>query len=78
MKIFALNHTTDPAQAVATASKAKTAQQGAEIRFIGGGTTLIDLMKLDVMRPEVLIDITGLRDEAMHRIEHSAGELRIG
>src|SRR5207245_2229326 len=60
MKIFALNHTTDPAQAVATASKAKTAQQGAEIRFIGGGTTLIDLMKLNVEQPQTLIDINRL------------------
>src|SRR5438046_1673448 len=60
MKIFALNHTTDPAQAVATASKAKTAQQGAEIRFIGGGTTLIDLMKLNVKQPQTLIDINRL------------------
>jgi xanthine dehydrogenase YagS FAD-binding subunit len=60
MKIFALNHTTDPAQAVATASKAKTAQQGAEVRFIGGGTTLIDLMKLNVEQPQTLIDINRL------------------
>src|SRR5947207_3958608 len=60
MKNFALNHTTDPAQAVATASKAKTAQQGAEIRFIGGGTTLIDLMKLNVEQPRTLIDINRL------------------
>src|SRR5205814_4371760 len=59
-KIFALNRTTDPAQAVATASKAKTAQQGAEIRFIGGGTTLIDLMKLNVEQPRTLIDINRL------------------
>jgi len=60
MKTFALTRATDPAQAVATASKAKTAQQGAEIRFIGGGTTLIDLMKLNVEQPKTLIDINRL------------------
>src|SRR5881227_619923 len=60
MRIFALNRTTDPAQAVATASKATTAQQGAEVRFIGGGTTLIDLMKLNVEQPQTLIDINRL------------------
>ena len=60
MKIFALNRTTDPAQAVARVSKAKTAQQGADIRFIGGGTTLIDLMKLNVEQPQTLIDINRL------------------
>ena len=29
-------------------------------QFLAGGTTLLDLMKLDVMRPEALIDINGL------------------
>lgn len=60
MKTFALTRATDPAQAVATAAKAKTAQQGAEIRFIGGGTTLIDLMKLNVEQPQTLVDINHL------------------
>lgn len=31
-------------------------------RFIAGGTTLYDLMKLDVEAPTALIDITGLRE----------------
>jgi xanthine dehydrogenase YagS FAD-binding subunit len=60
MKTFALTRATDSAQAIATAAKAKTAQQGAEIRFIGGGTTLIDLMKLNVEQPQTLIDINRL------------------
>jgi xanthine dehydrogenase YagS FAD-binding subunit len=60
MKTFALTRATDSAQAIATAAKAKTAQQGAEIRFIGGGTTLIDLMKLNVEQPRTLIDINRL------------------
>src|SRR3981081_4821833 len=46
--------------AVALAHHAKTAQQGADIRYIGGGTALVDLMKLDVERPQTLIDITHL------------------
>jgi xanthine dehydrogenase YagS FAD-binding subunit len=60
MKTFRLTRATDSAQAIATAGKAKTAQQGAEIRFIGGGTTLIDLMKLNVEQPQTLIDINRL------------------
>src|SRR2546423_11685217 len=60
MKTFAFTRAQDPAQAIATAAKAKTAQQGAEIRFIGGGTTLIDLMKLNVEQPQTLIDINRL------------------
>src|ERR1700716_479092 len=60
MKTFVLTRANDPAQAIATAAQAKTAQQGAEIRFIGGGTTLIDLMKLNVETPKTLIDINRL------------------
>src|ERR1700719_3916659 len=60
MKTFALTRADDNAEAIATAAKATTAQQGAEIRFIGGGTTLIDLMKLNVEQPQTLIDINRL------------------
>jgi len=60
MKTFQLTRASDSAQAIATAAKASTAQQGAEIRFIGGGTTLIDLMKLNVEQPQTLVDITRL------------------
>jgi xanthine dehydrogenase YagS FAD-binding subunit len=60
MKTFKLTRASDSAQAIAAAAKAKTAQQGAEIRFIGGGTTLIDLMKLNVEQPQTLIDINRL------------------
>src|SRR5229473_2300687 len=60
MKTFALTRAGDSSQAIATAAKATTAQQGAETRFIGGGTTLIDLMKLNVEQPQTLIDINRL------------------
>ena len=60
MKTFQLTRATDNAQAIATAAKANTAQQGAEIRFIAGGTTLIDLMKLNVEQPQKLVDINRL------------------
>lgn len=60
MKTFALTRAKDSAQAIASAAKATTAQQGAEIRFIGGGTTLIDLMKLNVEQPKALVDISRL------------------
>jgi len=60
MKTFALTRASDSAQAIATAAKATTAQQGAEIRFIAGGTTLIDLMKLNVEMPQKLVDVNHL------------------
>ena len=60
MRTFQLTRAADNAQAIASAAKATTAQQGAEVRFIGGGTTLIDLMKLNVEQPQTLIDINRL------------------
>src|SRR5207302_5180931 len=65
-----------PAQAIAAAAKAKTAQQGADIRFLAGGTTLIDLMKLNVETPAQLIDINRL---GLDKIEATPdGGLKIG
>src|SRR4030088_3168650 len=60
MKTFALTRPSDSVQAIDVAAKATTAQQGAEIRFIGGGTALIDLMKINVDQPQTLIDINRL------------------
>lgn len=36
----------------------------ADAQYLAGGTTLLDLMKLDVMRPQRVIDISGLRRES--------------
>src|SRR5882724_8733145 len=60
MRTFELTRAEDNAQAVSAAAKATTSQQGAEIRFIAGGTTLIDLMKLNVETPRKLIDVNHL------------------
>ena len=60
MNAFQLTRPKDNAQAIAAGARAKTAQQGAEIRFIAGGTTLIDLMKLNVERPQNLVDLNRL------------------
>jgi xanthine dehydrogenase YagS FAD-binding subunit len=44
--------------------------------YLGGGTTLVDLMQLEVMRPDALVDVTGL---PLARVEDAAdGALRIG
>lgn len=76
MKAFTLTRARDNAQAIASAAQATTAQQGAEIRFIGGGTTLIDLMKLNVEQPATLIDINRL---PLDQVEATAdGGLTIG
>src|SRR5438445_4281176 len=57
METFDFIRPADSAAAVATAAQAKTAQQGADVRFLAGGTTLIDLMKLNVETPARVIDI---------------------
>src|SRR5437667_951817 len=60
MNTFEFIRPTDPAAAVATAARAKTAQQGADVRFLAGGTTLLDLMKLNVETPARVLDINRL------------------
>jgi len=76
MKIFQLTRAADNAEAIAAAAAATTAQQGAEIRFLAGGTTLLDLMKLNVEQPEKLVDVSRL---PLDKIEASAdGGLTIG
>ena len=53
MEAFTFTSATTPAQAI----QAQTAPQS---RFVAGGTNLIDMMKLSVERPKVVIDINGL------------------
>ena len=60
MHTFEFTRPKDSAGAIQAASQTKTAQQGAEARFVAGGTTLIDLMKLNVETPSQLIDINRL------------------
>src|SRR5881227_3999750 len=76
MKLFELSRVDDPDQVIAACAKATTAQQGADIRFIAGGTTLIDLMKLNVETPQKVVDVTHL---PFGKIETLAdGGLKIG
>jgi xanthine dehydrogenase YagS FAD-binding subunit len=76
MQTFEFIRPKNPAEAVAVAARAQTAQQGADIRFVAGGTTLIDLMKLNVERPTRLIDINRL---GLDKIEATPdGGLRVG
>src|SRR3954454_3348063 len=60
MHTFEFVRPADSSAAVASAAQAKTAQQGADVRFIAGGTTLLDLMKLNVEIPARLLDINRL------------------
>ena len=76
MKTFEFIRPANSAAAITTAAQAKTAQQGAEVRYIAGGTTLLDLMKLNVETPGRLLDINRL---PLDKIETTAdGGLKIG
>jgi xanthine dehydrogenase YagS FAD-binding subunit len=76
MKLFELSRADDPGRAIAQGAKATTAQQGADIRFIAGGTTLVDLMKLNVETPQKVVDVTHLPFDKIERL--SDGGLKIG
>ncbi len=73
MQPFWFERAASPAAAVRAASAPQNPAQ-----YLAGGTTLLDLMKLDVMQPQTLIDINGLSDTAFGRIEATRSGLRLG
>jgi len=76
MHTFEFIRPANQAAVIATAAQSKTAQQGADVRFLGGGTTLIDLMKLNVETPARVLDINRL---PLDKIEATSdGGLKIG
>ena len=50
----------------------------APVQFIAGGTTMLDLMKLDVMQPRTLVDLNRLADEEEQHVEMTEAGLRLG
>ena len=80
MRPFAYQRAADASSAVQTLAAAaveNTPQTEATIQPLAGGTTLIDLMKLDVMRPGTLVDINPLAS-AWSTIDLEGGNLRLG
>ena len=71
MRPFHYEHAADRIQAV----KAVAANPGAA--YLAGGTTLIDLMKLDVMRPATVVDINALAREHSEIVVDASG-LKLG
>src|ERR1700752_5283380 len=76
MHPFELIRAIDVTEAIQGAAESSTAQQGAEVRFVAGGTTLIDLMKLNVERPIQVIDINHLPLDDIEKLPD--GRLKIG
>jgi xanthine dehydrogenase YagS FAD-binding subunit len=70
MRAFTYERATSPAEAAAAGARTPNA------KFIAGGTNLLDLMKLQIEAPTHLVDVNGLKLDA---IEPTAeGGLRIG
>jgi xanthine dehydrogenase YagS FAD-binding subunit len=55
-----------------------TAAVHAPAQYVAGGTTLIDLMKLDVMRPAIVTDINAIEQTPAGKIEFGPKGLRLG
>src|SRR6266403_2813604 len=76
MHTFEFIRPQDASAAISAAAQATTAQQGADIRFLAGGTTLVDLMKLEVETPARVLDINRF---PLDKIEAASdGGLKIG
>jgi xanthine dehydrogenase YagS FAD-binding subunit len=71
MRPFTYERPADAAGAVALLDEA-----GTSARYLGGGTNLVDLMKLGVEAPDVLVDVTRLPHDRIEELE--GGGLRIG
>jgi xanthine dehydrogenase YagS FAD-binding subunit len=70
MRSFAYQRATEPESALAARAA------NSDSRYLGGGTNLVDLMKLGVETPDLLIDVTAL--SLTDITETSDGGVRIG
>src|ERR1700761_3804241 len=79
MRPFMYQRASDPGAAAAAlaASTGNPPPTEAAVQALAGGTTLIDLMKLDVMRPQALVDINPLAGN-WSEINLDGGNLRLG
>jgi xanthine dehydrogenase YagS FAD-binding subunit len=80
MRSFSYQRAENPSAAVQALSAPASSNSPfaeAESLPLAGGTTLIDLMKLDVMRPRTLVDINPLASQ-WSAIDMSADHLRLG
>ncbi len=77
MRPFLFDAATTPGEAI-QAAQGWSGSPESRVHFLAGGTTLIDLMKLDVMRPGHVIDINALGASDLGRIAVGEGGLWMG
>jgi xanthine dehydrogenase YagS FAD-binding subunit len=80
MRRFIYERAQGPMDAVQMAARADISdvRPVRNIAYLAGGTTLLDLMKLDVMQPATLVDINPLAEAGYGRIEITQNGLRLG
>lgn len=78
MRPFDYETPQDAAQAVALSEAAAQSHVGSPVQYIGGGTTLLDLMKLGVMRPERVVAIDGIGGDSLNAVKKTDQGLHIG
>lgn len=77
MRPVTYNRAGDMAQALRLGVQSGQGRTDAPVQFLAGGTSLIDLMKLDVLTPERVVDIMSLR-ASRSAIEAKPEGLRLG
>jgi len=80
MRPFEFSSATSPNDALRLGARSQGLGAGSDaaVEFLAGGTTLIDLMKLDAMRPTHVIDINALERTGLGRIDVHPQGLRLG
>lgn len=77
MRPFIYERVTATSAAVQAGASEQAAPASA-VSLLAGGTTLLDLMKLDVMRPAKVVDINALETGPMGRIKANGRGVRLG
>jgi xanthine dehydrogenase YagS FAD-binding subunit len=78
MRPFDYSKAATPAEAVRGVVEAGARSANYSTNYLAGGTTVLDLMKLDVMQPSKLVDIRGMAGAGLKSIDATPGGLRIG
>jgi len=78
MRPFSFETVSSTSGAVEASARGRGVSLHSSVHFLAGGTTLLDLMKLDVMRPEHIVDISALAGTQAGRIEMDSRGLRLG
>lgn len=77
MRPFTYQSAQNPTQALRLGNGTGQGQVDAPVQYLAGGTTLIDLMKLDVLRPQRVVNLDGLQS-SLNRIKSSPEGLYLG